>query len=236
MRVIRRLQHPVVTAAAVVVLVMSVASIPARYSVRRSVIGEWLWARAGTASHLRIDEWYLRVEDERWVLLASPGESADAMSKAVAEAPHEVVSVRRQRGITGRGFYDPIFITRYDSIGATTGAGTPLAIERMRSLIEALNTFEGFEPMDATSAEYKTGWASVRVTFTRWGAVAHNVLAASALLILPISLGWIPRTIRERRELNRTAAGLCPGCGYDRSVTPIDAPCPECGREFLSRS
>jgi hypothetical protein len=232
MRVIRRLQHPVVTAAAVVVLVVSVNLIPMQFSPTRSTVGGWLWGRVGTSSHPWIDEWHVRIQGERWVLLASPGESADLISKAVAESPHEVVSVRRQRGITGRGLYDPIFITHYDSIGARTGAGTPVAIERMKSLIETLNTFEGFEPVDVGAAEYKTGWATVQVTFTRWGAVAHNVIAASAFLIFPISLGWIPRMIRERREFTWRAAGLCPGCAYDRRATPVDAPCPECGRMF----
>jgi hypothetical protein len=230
MRVIRRLQHPAATVAAVVVLLMSVASIPKAMENPRSVVGGWIWSGLRMHGSPSIEYWHLLLHDGRWSFLADPSDSADALTEALANGPAQVVSVRRHRGIEGRGFYDPMFQTRFDSINASTAAGTPVEIARMRSLAEALKTFEGFEPFDADAAEYKTGWASVRVTTTRWSAVVHNIGAAAALVILPISLGWIPRMIREQREAKRKAAGLCLGCGYDRQATPSDAPCPECGR------
>lgn len=59
--------------------------------------------------------------------------------------------------------------------------------------------------------------------FVHWrGLLADTVLFAALWWVLLFARGDIRRALRRRR-------GLCIVCGYDRSATRTDAPCPECG-------
>ncbi len=174
--------------------------------------------------------WYLGATDEGWTLISSSGESADAMSRAIAADPHCVYIVRRVRGIRGRGIYDPAAVTRFDTIDAASAAGKVASAEQIRGILLFLRSVPDFEPFAESSAEFKPGSASIKNWTIRWPAIAHNTLAALVWLALPISLGWVPRMIRRGRAIRRQRAGLCPICAYDRRSTPAEAPCPECGQ------
>lgn len=70
-----------------------------------------------------------------------------------------------------------------------------------------------------------------RTTVVVWG-IAHDVLAAGAVLLIAAALVRIPARVRTRRVERARARGRCAGCGYDVSGVPRMegvVRCPECG-------
>ena len=66
------------------------------------------------------------------------------------------------------------------------------------------------------------------VTRMRGDGVIHDILTGCLLLLLLISMGWIPRMLSERRMRSAVRQECCPNCSYDLRSN-FEAGCPECG-------
>lgn len=172
-----------------------------------------------------------------WEIILDPDESADAGARAAQNDPTRTVDVLIQKNTDLRGLYDPMRFSYWVHVRARRMDGSLLAPDRLPSLIAALEAspvapaMHRDEPLGPWT--FEPGQASREGRLVLRAPAANNAAAALAALGLLWSLGWIPRRWSRRRRQARLAAGLCPGCGYDRRATPPDAPCPECGSPFL---
>lgn len=108
--------------------------------------------------------------------------------------------------------------------------GTPEIPEHMpmvrAAFIHAMRTSNSFD--SATISELASGdHDRSRILWLGW---AHNTLALLSLIILPLSLGWVPNAWKHWRSARRPR-GVCPACGYDQSGLPSNV-CPECGNRM----
>lgn len=177
-----------------------------------------------------------RENGDSWDIILDPDESADAGARAAQNDPTRTVDVLIQKDSDLRGLYDPMVFSSWVHVRARRMDGSLLAADRLPGLIAALEaspiapTMYRDEPLGPWT--FAPGQASREGRLILRAPAANNAAAALAAAGLLWSLGWIPRGLRRRRRARRRAAGLCPGCGYDRRATPPNAPCPECGSPF----
>jgi hypothetical protein len=227
---LRTIQSPHSTVVLLLLAFVSLSRLPGGTSTDRSTIGMVTNPATPIAVKGTSQTWHLRRNSDSWSILARPEDSADELSKAIANDAGSVAVLQLARFNRAKGFYDPVRRTYSTRIRGEYANGKPLSDDELRSLIGFLNETRSWDPVPPDSLTYASGEGTRDVSVIQWPAVAHNTLAAIIWLALPISLGWIPRMIRERRAARRLRAGLCPFCAYDRRSTPPEAPCPECGQ------
>lgn len=213
-----------------ILALVSLSFLPGGASLDRSTIGNLTNPAIALRSHRPSDTWHIGRSSDRWTIIARPEDSADELSKAIADDAGSVVVLQLVRLNRARGFYDPVLRTYGTWIRGAFANGNLLSNDELRSLVGFLNETRSWDPLPPDSLTYASGEGTREVSVIRWPAIAHNTLAAFIWLALPISLGWVPRTLRARRAARRQRAGLCPACAYDRRATPPEAPCPECGQ------
>jgi hypothetical protein len=227
---LRHIQTPTCTLFCGLVAAASFASLPRGGGILdRSALKAALFPPRGVAAHPQLETWYLKRTDSAWSVLATPADSADELSREIATDPASVAVVTVSQWSIAEGLYAPTARTKTTRVRAAFASGVELEPSELRAAVVLLEQ-HGRTIASPTSLGYERGEARSEGRSILWAGMGHNALALVAWLLLPLSLAWIPRSIRDVRERQRLLAGLCPGCGYDRRATLPTATCPECGR------
>lgn len=209
---------------------VSVMSLPGGTSRDRSTIGNLAKPAIAYSVSRRAELWHVLRRDDTWTVIAGPQDSADEITKAIVADPGRVAIVQVVRLNRANGFYDPIIRTHGTWVRGVFANGSLLTPDALRSLVTFLDEAGAWAPVLPESLNYTAGEATRETKEIRGLAIAHNAAASLVWIALPISLGWLPRLLRDLCEAKRLRSGLCPGCGYDRRATPPTVACPECGR------
>lgn len=223
---LHRLAKPWITAAALFGLIGSICALDIS-KLSGSSIGRWVHNL--TPDYARIDP---RVADLLVVVKAS-GE-ARALTDS-ADSGDLDTSQLYMASWSFRPFHTGIFGLTRETLSFNVRIipaidGTPDNLEHRHKVRSAfVDAMAATKSLDtATIAELASGDHNrSRILWLGW---AHNALALLSLIILPLSLGWIPGAWRRWRE-SRRAPGLCAACGYDLHGL-IAKVCPECGNRI----
>jgi hypothetical protein len=235
-RVVRWVQNPVVSGIALVVIIVEAAMLPDYPSF--SGAGQWLRYRAPTPWQMAIPTdigWLARSNiAELWAVQNADGwrlidpeiESWDELGAILESGSDPVVYARP--GVVHRR--SGLWAITHNATGSSIQLdGAPLTHEdelAIRSLV--------VDHLPDGSLAPSLRIADAVTTRIVWSGVVHDVVTLTALMVLILSLGWVPRApawIRSTRASRALSRGQCPSCGY--AIAGLDA-CPECGRAIDS--
>lgn len=231
--------NPVATVALGAALAWDAASLPWHWTQGgRSAVGEWVYQLRGGARVTSQPPVYDVVAvkesdgaESRIRILQPYIESMDEATRLLAENPAMVCIVTYTPRQSRSGFWAVTRLHESHTIVLTGGSAFTAEDRRAvrRATLEAVLGPESLrDPVVARVS--REDFSATRVL---WGGVAHNVMAATGVLLFGLSLGWVPAywaAARRRRARAALWRGECPGCGY--SLRGLEAAkCPECGRE-----
>jgi hypothetical protein len=213
-------------------VVASVLWLPPRSFQSRSVVAGLVGLSSNEIRGISSSLWVVERTGDLWMVVAAPSESADEMSRVAMASPSSVAGVIVEETDIREGFFAPTRRVRTSRVIAQFADGGPVPVEQIMVLLDVIAAHAEWVPLQIPELRLTPGAGEATLRTLVLGAGLHNLGAAAACALFLVSLGWVPRTIRARREAARDAAGLCPGCGYDLRAIPADTPCPECGRSL----
>lgn len=193
----------------------------------------------------------MREGRETWEVIDPDYASFDERLQAAGLKNADLFEVRYTREVWCRGWLAPWYEERIDLLtycGFAQGApAAPLdgsvqergvTAEEQAAMRAAF--VEWYSRQPPQNADRRADVAALRAGIGRttavvwWGGVV-DVVTIGGLILLVMSLGWVPERWRaaraEEARRRRTVAlyqGRCPGCGYDIRVITGER-CPECG-------
>ena len=236
-RAVRRVQNPVVTVALLVALGADLLLLPGD-PPRSTVVGSFVQNEVLTGGNRTYHPFglqvYVLVEDGRPSRLFDPArESWDELGALMVERPDDIViATYTWDDATISGTYAPTTWEDRKVLRLTSTRGEAIRpdIDRLAVRAAVVSYFRRFDSLAPHADAIEHGDAIRRRVL--WSGVLHNAASGLALVVLVVSLGWIPRTrgwVRSRREARALVRGVCPSCGY--AIAGVDR-CPECGRQI----
>lgn len=228
------LTRPAVSAVLLGALLYSLWRVPSADTSVCSVLGWTLpGLKVGKAEMISVISVYLvrdgsgfRVED---IEKSSTQGLLDAMEKNPDDVVRAILNYERR----ARGLYDVTWFDDEYTVWLRPFSSQQLGADESA---RARAAFVGW--IGAKSGANQPGIAEAlseiapNRAILNWPGIANTAFAAIGWPLFGISLGWIPRVLRDRRERRRVRvlrAGLCPRCGY--AILGLkEQVCPECGK------
>lgn len=242
-RLKRILRHP---AAAVVLLVMlglSVWSLPS---------GIYDWTVVGMVRAGRVDWSTGRLDIHRMggitaYIVREPAadgpttlrlidprtESWSELAALTTRRPGDLVEFTIRAGEYKTGFYAPSRFVKFHEV-ETKELGNPSSFTA-DELARARAMFVDWSSLLGRAHDRYARERDYQAITPLWTGRAHNLLALLALTGLVYSVWWnlLPSTRRARNRAKRLSRGLCPRCRYPLHGL-AENQCPECGEEWGS--
>lgn len=170
-------------------------------------------------------------ENDTIILIDPERESWDRLGSRLQVNPEDVLTLLYRPERQTRGLWAMTTTTETHRISVVRGESfTDEEIEEAKGLFLPLieDRWGAREALLAAA-----GHVERRIL---WTGYLHNALSLTALVLLLVSLAWVPRApawIRARFTTRALSQGKCPSCGYDISAIAHHT-CPECGRPLPS--
>ncbi len=161
--------------------------------------------------------------------------SADELTKLLASRPGDVIEIRRTRFLGRRGWWAPTRTLREHRLKITRMSDGASLDKDLAARSAYGGTMFGKRDPELSRLLLR----DIEDQRPIWSGYIHNLATLLALILLAISMGWVPRMWgagRRRRLLERS---ICPACAYDLSATKDLAgvkTCPECGTRWVLAS